>query len=134
MPVRMRNREDAMMREASCACGNLRVRCTGEPVLVSMCHCISCQKRTGTPIGIGAFYQRAQVEVAGPYQDYHRASDSGFGIDFHFCGNCGSTVFWEPLRKPDVIAVGVGAFGDPGFSPPDKEVYTECRHDWVEPL
>jgi hypothetical protein len=31
-------------------------------------------------------------------------------VTFHFCPNCGSSVFWEPSRIPEAIAVAVGCF------------------------
>ena len=123
-----------MQREATCSCGTLSVLCDGEPELVSVCHCVSCQKRTGSPYGIAAFFHKENVVIRGQYKNFERPSDSGFGLVFHFCVDCGSTVFWEPMRKPDMIAVGVGSFGDSGFPEPSQEVYTECRHSWVEPL
>ena len=33
-------------RTASCSCGQLRLACEGEPVRISICHCLECQKRT----------------------------------------------------------------------------------------
>lgn len=123
-----------MKREATCSCGGLKVLCHGEPELVSMCHCIACQKRTGSPYGIAAFYQKENVEVFGQYSSFDRLSDAGFGLAFHFCADCGSTVIWEPSRKPDMVAVGVGSFGDPDFPAPTQEVHTECRHAWVNAL
>ena len=54
---------------------------------------------------------------------YTRSSDSGFDVTFHFCGDCGSTVFWEPQRKPEWIAVAVGAFADPTFPRPSQAVF-----------
>ncbi|WP_373319943.1 GFA family protein [Ruegeria spongiae] len=123
-----------MTREATCSCGNLRVLCTGEPELVSLCHCIACQKRTSAPYGVAAFFLKQHVEVSGSYKNYRRSSDAGYDLVFHFCARCGSTVFWEPLRKPDMFAIGVGSFGDPGFPKPRKEVHTDCRHAWVKPL
>ena len=63
---------------------------------------------------------------------YTRPSDSGFDITFRFCPNCGSTVLWEPSRKPETIAVAVGAFADPAFPPPSRVVYEEHRRPWVE--
>ena len=35
-------------RTATCRCGQLRAECQGEPVRVSVCHCLDCQKRTGS--------------------------------------------------------------------------------------
>ena len=62
---------------------------------------------------------------------YTRQSDSGFPVTFHFCPDCGSTVFWEPQRTPGKIAVAVGAFADPAFPAPTKAVHAEHRHAWL---
>lgn len=105
--------------------------CASEPAKVSLCHCLACQKRTGSAYGIAAFFSRADVRVDGPSKSYERQSDRGFPVRFHFCPDCGSTVFWEPQRKPDFVAVGVGSFADPTFPAPTQFVYGEYRHAWV---
>lgn len=99
---------------------------------MSLCHCLACQRRTGSPYGIAAFFDRADVAVGGTGTRYVRPSDSGFPVTFHFCPTCGSTVYWEPERRPDWIAVAVGAFADPGFPAPTQAVYAEHRHPWVK--
>lgn len=118
-------------RTASCACGQLKAVCSGEPRSVSLCHCHQCQKRTGSAFGIAAFFARDKVTIEGRYYSHARKSDSGHGVTFHFCPHCGSSVFWEPARKRDEIAVAYGAFADADFPPPSKEVYIELRHPWV---
>ncbi len=123
-----------MTRTATCSCGQLTIRCTVEPTKVALCHCLACQKRTGSPYGIAAFFRRDMVEAAGRAQRYTRPSDNGHEVTFHFCPDCGATVYWEPQRKPDMIAVAVGAFADPAFPPPSQEVNVECRHPWVQSL
>lgn len=121
----------AKSREARCACGGLSVACGGEPVAVSLCHCLDCQKRTGSAYGIAAFFSRDRIEVSGPHRDFTRGSDSGHDVTFHFCPRCGSTVYWEPSRKRGLVAVAVGAFADPAFPAPGKSVYVHHRHHWV---
>jgi hypothetical protein len=118
-------------RTASCACGQLRIACAGEPQKVSLCHCLDCQRRTGSTYGIAAFFARDAVAATGRASTYQRPSDSGFAVTFYFCPDCGSTVFWEPTRKPDSIAVAVGAFADPSFPAPTQSVWNERRHPWV---
>ncbi|HEY7687040.1 MAG TPA: GFA family protein [Dongiaceae bacterium] len=118
-------------RPASCACGQLRIDCLGEPQKVSLCHCLDCQRRTGSTYGIAAFFLRKDVRTAGRASVYKRSSDSGHGVTFHFCPDCGSTVYWEPERKPDAIAVAVGSFADPTFPAPTQSVWDERRHPWV---
>lgn len=121
-------------REARCCCGDLRAVCLGEPRLVSLCHCPACQRRTGGPFGIAAFFEEGQVTISGPSTDYARPSDSGHPVTFSFCPTCGGTVFWRPVRKPDWIAVAPGAFADPDFPAPTQAVYTEHRHAWLADL
>jgi hypothetical protein len=119
-------------RFASCTCGRLQLGCHGEPSRVSMCHCVDCQRRTGSVFGIGAFFHRGAVSVVqGASKTYTRGSASGKLATFHFCAECGSTVFWEPERAPHLIGVAVGAFADPSFPPPQQSVSTDNKHAWL---
>lgn len=118
-------------RRASCCCGRLAVVCNGEPVRVSICHCLACQQRTGSAFGVQARFRREQVAIVGQALDYVRAGDEGPGARFRFCPACGSTVYWEMVGVEDVLVVAVGAFADPTFSPPSVSVYEVRRHAWV---
>ncbi len=118
-------------RTASCACGQLAIDCLGEPQKVSLCHCLDCQRRTGSTYGIAAFYLRDDVTARGRANAYQRSSDSGHAVKFHFCPECGSSVYWEPERMPALIAVAVGAFADPSFPAPTQSVWKQHRHPWV---
>jgi hypothetical protein len=123
--------ESVVSRLATCACGQLRARCHGEPAKVSLCHCRACQKRTGSTYGIAAFCPREQVEAEGEATSFTRQSDSGYPVTFHFCPHCGSSVYWEPSRFGEMIGVAVGAFADPAFPRPSQSTYREHRHPWV---
>lgn len=118
-------------RTASCHCGALRVTCSGEPALVSLCNCTACQKRTGSTFGIAAFFEDSDISSDGPYSSFVRPSDSGHDVAFFFCPTCGSTVFWKPSRKPQWTAVAAGAFADPDFPAPDKAVYERRKPKWI---
>jgi len=108
------------------------LRCRGEPAGVSLCHCLDCQRRTGSTFGIGAFFAKDQATVAtGSSVEFKRSSDSGSGVTFHFCGWCGSTVWWEAERLPSMIGVAVGAFADPDFPAPKQATWDKRRHQWL---
>lgn len=119
------------MKQAQCSCGGLRVSCEGDPAGVSICHCDACRRRTGSAFGIAAFYPRDAVRVEGAARAFTRDSDSGHAVTFHFCPDCGSTIFWEPSRKPDMLGVGIGAFADPDYPVPDQSVSDARRYGWV---
>ena len=121
-------------REARCSCGQLRLTATGAPVRVSVCHCRACQRRTGSAFGVQARFDKDQVAVAGRSETYRRTADSGNQISFHFCPDCGSTVYYRLDPMPDVIAVPVGAFADQGFPAPGVSVYEARQYDWLKLL
>jgi hypothetical protein len=96
-----------------------------------MCHCLACQRRTGSAFGIQARFEADRVHVTGRYTDYVRTSDEGEERTFHFCPGCGVTVFYTTPTEPDLIAVPVGVFADPSFPPPTIAVYDSRRHPWL---
>lgn len=119
-------------RRASCACGQLTATCTGEPVRISMCHCLECQKRTGSAFGVQARFASENVKIDGRSAEFLRVGDSGGHVTFRFCPSCGSTVTWQIDGAPEVIAVAVGGFADPSFPAPRVSVYEARRHPWAE--
>ncbi|MDE3130093.1 MAG: GFA family protein [Acidobacteriota bacterium] len=121
-------------REASCSCGQLRVLTSGAPVRVSICHCLACQRRTGSAFGYQARFPQDRVRIVGESREYVRHADEG-GEErrMHFCPQCGSTVYWTCADGSETIAIAVGAFADPGFPEPRVSVWEERRHSWVLP-
>ena len=118
-------------RQAACNCGQLRLSIEGEPVRISMCHCLECQRRTGAVISNQARFRREQVTVSGTATEYRRAGDSGNALVFRFCPKCSSTVYWEGESFPGLVAVAIGTFADPNFPAPTVSVWEETRHPWV---
>jgi hypothetical protein len=123
-------------RQAACHCGQLRLDVEGDPFVVGICHCLACQRRTGSAFGMQAAFEPAQVTVSGRYNTYRRISDEADlkPHDFHFCPECGSQVFYTEPDEPDLIVVSVGSFADPAFPPPTEAGYDSRRHHWLAPL
>lgn len=119
-------------RIATCRCRKLQARCKGEPVRISVCHCLECQKRTGSAFAVQARWPEGQVEVTGESREWSRVGDSGGRGTFRFCPDCGSTVVYVNEGMPGLIAVPVGAFADPRFPTPEYSIYEKRRHSWVE--
>ncbi|MDP3852962.1 GFA family protein [Phenylobacterium sp.] len=119
--------------DGACACGGLRISLTGPPALVSSCHCLACQRRTGALFGSSAFFPRDQiVSIAGDERTFQRQGDSGGTLTFHFCPTCGSTVYWDNPQVPHLVCVAVGAFADPSFQAPARTIWTETKHGWLD--
>ena len=118
-------------RTASCCCGQLRIEVHGEPRGIGLCHCLECQRRTGSVFAALASFA-APFTVTGTATEYERAGDQGARFVFRFCPVCGSTVFHTEVGVEGSVGVAVGAFGDPTFPPPQVSVYDCRRHPWVQ--
>jgi len=129
------------MRKASCNCGKLSVSVEGpDPERISLCQCYECQRRTGTVISAQTRIPREQVTIEGQSSTWtfptkgepatFRSCDSG-GATYHFCPECGSTVYWDIAIDPERIGVAVGAFADPTFPPPVISGFEAYGHPWA---
>ena len=118
-------------RVASCSCGQLSATTTGKPVRISICHCLACQRRTGSVFGMQARFPEAAVTVQGRSTVFARTGDEGTTARFHFCPDCGATVYYLMDAIPGMVAIPGGAFADPGYPAPRVSVYGERMHPWV---
>jgi hypothetical protein len=119
-------------RTATCCCGQLSIEVQGEPRGAGLCHCLACQRRTGSVFAALAGFA-APYKVTGTFTQYVRTGDQGAQFTFHFCPVCGSTVFHTEVGyEARGVSVAVGAFADPSFPPPRASVYDCRRHPWVQ--
>ena len=119
-------------RTASCRCGQLKATVTGEPVRLSVCHCLNCKKRSGSAFAVQARWPAEQVTVEGESKVHVMRGDSGNPASFHFCPECGSDVYYDISGKFEgLIAIPLGAFDDPYIGTPTYSVYEGRKHDWV---
>ena len=119
-------------RTATCSCGQLRLSTDAEPIRVSVCHCLACQRRTGSAFGVQARFAPDAVTVTGESSRWVRVGDEGGQATFHFCPICGATVYYTfgSADEPG-LAVPTGAFAEPGFPSPTVSVYEERMHGWL---
>ncbi|KEQ97723.1 hypothetical protein AUEXF2481DRAFT_542173 [Aureobasidium subglaciale EXF-2481] len=63
-------------------------------------------------------------------------SDSGFPYIVNFCSDCGSTLFGESARLPDVVSIKTGCLDNNGtnLGSMDAEVFVERRVDYLQPF
>ena len=129
-------------RKASCNCGKLTVAYDGpDPERISLCQCNECQKRTGSVLSVQARLPIEHVTIEGESKTSdvsQRQRDAGHvsllrqrGATYHFCPECGSTVYWEISIAPDVLGVAVGGFTDPTFPPPMISGFEAYRPAWA---
>ncbi len=120
------------MNSARCCCGAVTLSLPERSRLVVACHCIDCQRRTGAPFGVGAFYPAEVVVISGAPREFTRVAASGGTVHTYFCPNCGSTIYWKSSNLPALIGVAVGTMADPEYPPPIRSVFEQSKHTWVE--
>ena len=120
-----------MTHPASCRCGQLTAVATGTPVRISVCHCLDCQKRSGSAFAAQVRFPAAQVTVTGDARTYTATGDNG-AAHFHFCPDCGATVTFDNDSVPNTIAIPLGAFDDPYAFTPTVSVWETRQHEWLE--
>jgi hypothetical protein len=116
-------------RTASCSCGQLTATVNEDPIRVGVCHCLACQRRTGSVFGAQARFRSEAVRIKGESKRYVRVGDEGSKVAFHFCPTCGATVHYEIGEGS--AGIPVGAFAEPDFPAPTISVYEERKHGWV---
>lgn len=122
-----------MTQTASCRCGQLKATVTGDPVRISVCHCLNCKKRSGSAFAAQARWPEERVTIEGRSKSFSKTADSGNEATFRFCPDCGSDVSYIINGKFDgLVAIPVGAFDDPFFLTPEYSVWEERKHHWVE--
>lgn len=117
---------------ASCRCGALTAVVTGEPVRISVCHCLDCQRRSGSAFSAQVRFSTDRVSIFGESSVYETTGDNGRWGRFRFCPACGNTIAYEIEFFPELIAIPLGAFDEPYAFAPAYSVWEERKHEWVE--
>lgn len=102
-----------------CLCGDIRIRGTGAPNRVGICHCLDCRKHHGAIFFAAAIFPLSAVTIDGETHSYEGR---------HFCPRCGSSVF---ARFDDEIEVHLGSLDEPDLFVPTYECWTVRREAWL---
>jgi hypothetical protein len=90
---------------------------------VVACHCIACQRRTGAPFGVLAYYAENQVSPVGKERSYVRPTEDGQNVESFFCPDCGSTVYLKASKFSSLVGISLGAIADPSFHAPQLSLW-----------
>ena len=117
-------------REGRCACGTVRYGLTAEPLIVHCCHCLNCQRQTGSAFVVNLLLEAERVEVlSGEPQAVDVPRDDGSSQTIYRCPACQVAVF-SLYSSPRVRFVRGGTLDDPAAGPPDVHIYTRSKVGW----
>ena len=123
---------DASGTEGGCLCGAVRFRIEFPTRFCVHCHCGMCRRAHGAGFVTWTAVARAQFAfVSGADRlTVYKSSDHGVRS---FCGNCGSTLFCESNRHPDLIDIVVANLDRALDRAPSAHIYFSDRADWIDP-
>lgn len=117
----------------SCLCGSIRYRSDAEPEFIAVCHCKGCQKSSGSAFAVLIGVDKESVIVEkGQLSTYETHPQEGVTVRRSFCGSCGSPIFSEPSRDPDIILVKSGTLDDASWVQPEGHVWWVTAQPWVK--
>jgi hypothetical protein len=118
-------------REGGCSCGAIRYRLTSEPLFTHCCHCLNCQRQTGSAFVINLLIEADRVELpAGDPQPVDVPRDDGSTQRIFRCPTCQVAVFSQ-YGRPDVRFVRAGTLDDPSSVRPDVHIFTRSKLSWI---
>jgi hypothetical protein len=119
------------MLEGGCACGEVRYRLTSDPLITHCCHCLNCQRQTGSAFVINALIEADRVELlSGEPQQVDVPRDYGSTQQVFRCPSCQVAVF-SHYGHPAVRFVRAGTLDQPSAITPDVHIYTRSKLSWV---
>ena len=119
-------------REGGCSCGAFRYRLASDPLFVHCCHCLNCQRQTGSAFVINALIEADRVEIlAGDPQPIDAPRDDGSKQKIWRCPTCQVAVY-SKYTSPRVRFVRVGTLDDPSGLEPDVHIFTKSKVPWVQ--
>ncbi|HKP19059.1 MAG TPA: GFA family protein [Gaiellaceae bacterium] len=118
-------------REGGCACGAVRYRLTSDPLFTNCCHCLSCQRQTGSAFVINLLIEADRVQLEnGEPQAVDVPRDDGSTQRIFRCPACQVAVYSE-YGRPGVWFVRGGTLDEPSTIAPDAHIYTRSKLPWI---
>jgi hypothetical protein len=117
--------------EGGCACGEIRYRLTSEPLFVHCCHCLNCQRQTGSAFVINLLIETDRVELlTGEPEPVKVPRSGGKNQVIWRCPTC-QIALYSKYTTPRVRFVRAGTLDDPTRYEPDVHIFTRSKLPWV---
>ncbi len=115
-----------------CLCGGVRFEIHDQLMDVINCHCSKCRRFHGH---MGAYTATNRENLILKRSDtlkwFHSTTDETPNVHRGFCGNCGSSLFWDPRGKPH-ISIAAGALDAPTGLETTGHVWISQMGDYYE--
>ena len=113
-----------------CLCGSVHYRFPQPPIGARACWCRDCQYLAAGNASVNAIFRTAGFTCTGMLSEYISSADSGSIMRRSFCPACGTPLFSQSDRRPDLIVVRVGTLDDPDIGRPQGFIWTASAPGW----
>ncbi|HEX5043130.1 MAG TPA: GFA family protein [Candidatus Polarisedimenticolaceae bacterium] len=119
------------MLEGGCACTAVRYRLEASPLIVHCCHCLNCQRQTGSSFVINVCIEDAHVQLlCGEPVPVEVPRDDGRMQRILRCPTC-QVALWSYYTLPKMAFVRAGTLDVPSSVTPDVHIFTRSKLPWV---
>ena len=119
------------LREGGCSCGEVRYRLASDPLFTHCCHCLNCQRQTGSAFVINLLIESDRVELlAGDPRPVDVPRGGGKKQRVFRCSVCQVAVYSRYTRA-GIRFVRGGTLDEPASIAPDVHIYTRSKLSWV---
>ena len=115
-----------MTLSGKCLCESITYEIVGEARAVVNCHCSRCRRHTGHFMAATAT-ETENLEISGDTLRWYDATEE---VQYGFCGDCGSTLFWRTERRPGLISIAAGTLTPPTGLRTVAAIYTDYASDY----
>lgn len=113
-----------------CLCGAVRYEISAEPMMSGKCHCLNCQKLSGSGHAFHLMVPEGSFLVKGPTKGYSWTADSGNTVTTNFCTECGSPIFGRSTGFAGMVTVRAASLDDASGVKPQMTVYAKRIQPW----
>jgi hypothetical protein len=115
-----------------CACGAVRYRLASAPMFVHCCHCLDCQRQTGSAFVLNALIETDRLEpLSGEPTPVAVPTDSGRPHRIFRCPACQVALWSEYGGRAQLRFVRVGTLDRPSALAPDVHIYARSKAPWL---
>jgi hypothetical protein len=114
-----------------CACSQVTLSISADPVATRQCWCRQCQRIAAGGPSHNAIFSADNVTIDGALASFDWAAASGNILTCYFCAACGTHIYAQSSARPHLKTVRFGVIDEPNGLKPDAIIWTEDAPDWA---
>lgn len=119
-----------------CMCGSVTYETTAEPEMVAVCHCVDCQRQTGSNYTVVVGFPAEEVTLNGDSLAMFATTGTDHGTPTRrtFCSACGSPIITHSDQYGGLAFIKVGTLDDQSWIKPAVEIWCSSKQPWAPHL